>query len=78
LSSGRSEPLDDMTMPRPATAAAMAPSLPAMRARPSMRIDVVVPFFWNDQCGFEELTGPTMIACDDKSAGAFGMPATSR
>src|SRR6201986_2216692 len=75
--SRRSEPLDDMTMPRPAMAAAMAPSLPAMRARPSTRIELVVPSFRKDQVGLE-LTGPTMMEWEDRSAGDCGFPNRSR
>ncbi len=55
----------------------MAPSLPAIRARPSMRIELVVPFFWKDQVGFV-LSGPTMMEWDERSAGVFGSPALFR
>ncbi len=43
--SRRHDPLDVMTVPIPATAAAIAPSLPAILRRPSTRTDAVVPPF---------------------------------
>src|ERR1700743_1978828 len=66
-----------MTMPRPATAAAMAPSLPAIRARPWMRIELVVQSFSNAQVGFV-LPGPTIMEWEERSAGVRGTPALLR
>jgi hypothetical protein len=72
--SRRNEPLDLITIPTPETAAAIAPSFPAIRTRPSTRTDVVVSPFRNGQFAVV-LTGPMMIEWAERSAGVRGRPA---